>query len=104
MGYTKQYGTTKDTYPYTGWFVDPVLVDGILDKEADTQYQDDDTDFVDEVFSDEFFEIGIVAFEAFEPGESFYRFYGSAYGLRFDVFYGCLRFCKDRFYRQRWRE
>src|SRR5579862_2141160 len=51
--------TTKNADTDPSDFVDPLLVDRIFYEKGDTQYQNGNPDFVDQIFADEFFNIRI---------------------------------------------
>src|SRR5688572_28142251 len=59
VGYSQQKPATKHTDKYTPNFIDPLLINSILDEEPNSQHQDSNTDFVRKIFSDKFFEIRI---------------------------------------------
>ena len=64
MRNAQQYSTTKNTNENPADFIDPILIDSILDKKSDPEDQYSDSNFVRQVFSNKFFEVRISFEEA----------------------------------------
>jgi hypothetical protein len=59
MGDAYQDAAAKEADADPSHRADPIIVDGVFDEEPDGEDQHADTDLADEIFSDEFFQVGM---------------------------------------------
>jgi uncharacterized protein YfaA (DUF2138 family) len=59
MGYTNQYGTAGNANAHATGRAYPTAINSEFNKVANGQYQYGDAYFVDQVFADEFLQVGI---------------------------------------------
>ena len=62
MGKAGKQGPAAKPNGYPSGFVNPFIINGIFYKKSDAEDKDGNANFVRQVFTNEFFEIGIVAY------------------------------------------